>query len=435
MNKNLKKDLLIFTLIFGVLTIPFLFIDIDMACQRPYYDSVRGWFLMEKPFWDFIYKYGIFLGYFLAVAALVMVSVSYWKRSAIKWRKASYFMLFVMIIGPGILANGTFKEHWGRPRPREITEFNGAENFVKVWVKGDTNGKSFPCGHATMGFYLAIPFMFLRKNYKKWAWGFFAFGTFAGLLIGYARMIAGGHFASDVVWAAGMVWLPAIIGHYLLKVDEEIDLDEIDLAAQKRKGRIVTILMGMVLPVLTLSLLLATPYISTREYSKSREKLEAIGIKQFEANFSDGTIHTTFGNDFALNFSVQAFGFPNSKLGWDWVEGETTSFTIIHMGWFTEVRNTINLSYPSQTAWENQLNLKEGNVYIDVPNDSLQKNLSISVIKGDVVLLIDELSKLNLNSQTTTWENPSNVHLFDDSKSASQITVSITEGRLTVEEK
>jgi hypothetical protein len=105
------------------------------------------------------------------------------------------------------------------------------------------------------------------------------------------------------------------------------------------------------------------------------------------------------------------------------------------MGWLTEVRNSINLSYPSQTTWENHLNLKEGKVYIDVPNETLQKNLSISVIKGDVVLLVDEQSKLNLNSQTTIWENPSAVQLFDDSKSMSQITVSIKEGRLTVEEK
>jgi len=435
MNKNLKKDLLIYFLIFGLLTLPFLFFDIDMACQRPYYESVKGWFLSELPFWDFIYKYGIFLGYFLAVAALVMVSVSYWKKSAIKWRKASYFMLFVMIIGPGILANGTFKEHWGRPRPREIKEFNGTENYVKVWVKGDTNGKSFPCGHATMGFYLAIPFLFLRKNYKKWAWGVFTFGTLYGLLIGYARMVAGGHFASDVLWAAGMVWLPGIVGYYLLKVDKEVDLDAIDIEAQKRKGKIITILMGLVLPILTLSLLLATPYISTREYSQTRENIDKLSIKKFEANFSDGVIHTTFGNDFTVKFSVQAFGFPNSKIGWDWVEGDTTSFTLIHMGWFTEVRNTINLSFPSNTEWENHLNLKEGKIYIEIPNDTLPKNLTISVDKGDVVLAVDELSELNLSSETSSWENPSNLLLFDASKSAAQITVSIAQGKLTVEEK
>ncbi len=411
MNKSFKRDLLVWFVVFGILTMPFIFTDIDIVFQRPFFNLEDRWFLSKMPFWDFIYKYGIFLGYFLVVGALVMVSASYWNMILVKWRRPAFFLLFVMILGPGVLVNATLKDHWGHPRPREIKEFGGKENYVKVWVKGQTKGKSFPCGHASMGFFMSIPFLFLRNRYKKWAWVFFIFGTLYGTLIGIARMIAGGHFASDVLWAAGIVWLTGIISYYLLRTRKEPDLSNFDTPAQKKKRRLATILMGIVLPVITVALLLATPYISNREFTKQRAELDNIEMKTLLVDFNEGIVNVGFGDDFIVDFSVHAFGFPNSKIGWDWKVGDTTSFNLTHMGWFTEVRNEIELQIPQQSNWSNTLLVNEGDVYLEITEDTIPRNLKIIMNEGDINLIVKEKSTFILNSNSSEVQNNTTIQL------------------------
>src|SRR5688572_19370399 len=39
--------------------------------------------------------------------------------------RASIFLIVTLLIGPLLLANAGFKDHWSRPRPREVVEFGG----------------------------------------------------------------------------------------------------------------------------------------------------------------------------------------------------------------------------------------------------------------------------------------------------------------------
>jgi len=39
--------------------------------------------------------------------------------------------------------------------------------------------------------------------------------------MGVARMVQGGHFPSDVLWAGGMVYLVGLSLYYLLRLDQE----------------------------------------------------------------------------------------------------------------------------------------------------------------------------------------------------------------------
>lgn len=431
MNKTLKKDLLVWVIVFGVLTLPFIFSNIDIKFQSPFYNATDGWYLAKVPFWDFIYKYGIFLGYFLVVIALVILSLSYWKKTVVKWRRPAFFLLVVMIIGPGVLVNATLKDHWGHPRPREIKEFDGKEDYVKVWVKGETKGKSFPCGHASMGFFMSIPFLFLRNRYKKWAWTFFIFGTAYGLLIGIARMIAGGHFASDVVWAAGIVWITGITAYHLMKVNKSIDITDFSSPENRKKRRLATILVGAVLPVLTVGLLLATPYISNRKFGQTKSELESYNIKTFDVKFNEGVVNVLFSNDFLVDFTVNAFGFPNSKMGWNWIPGEHTSFELIRMGWFTEVRNEIDFHCPENCDWQNNLNVVEGNVYITIPEDTIQRNLNLNIETGDVYLTIPENTKFGFNYTASQIVNENEIVLDSLNAGALKLQVNILkEGKL-----
>ncbi len=50
-------------------------------------------------------------------------------------------------------------------------------------------------------------------------WIAFCFSIIIGILTGIARIAAGEHFASDVLWAFGMVWnLTAIFYYFIFRI-------------------------------------------------------------------------------------------------------------------------------------------------------------------------------------------------------------------------
>src|SRR5262249_2448713 len=52
--------------------------------------------------------------------------------------RAVVFLIVTMILAPGLMANVILKDHWGRPRPIDITQFGGNEHFVAWWdPRGD----------------------------------------------------------------------------------------------------------------------------------------------------------------------------------------------------------------------------------------------------------------------------------------------------------
>ena len=364
--KNPLVRSLAFPLVFlMLLSIPFWVTDLDIWAQQLFFDVQKGWYMAESPFWEFIYKYGIFLGYFLALASLVVISMSYWKVSLIKWRKPAIFLLFVLAIGPGILINLTFKDQWGRPRPRDIEAFGGVEAYVAPGAFGQGKGKSFPCGHCSMAFFMAVPFLFLRKKYLGWAYGFLIFGILYGLLVGLARMMAGGHFLSDVIWSGGIVWVVAVLGYYLLRLDKELVIKEVDSVTKRKKARRATLVMGVLLPVLTVSLLLATPYISKKEFYKIPAELK--DTKVIHTKIEEGNLNITTGEKLQINYRVNAFGFPNSKLRSKWVEGDTSTYSIEKLGWFTEVRNNFQITYPFEAGFDVFDNNRGGECFFGNP--------------------------------------------------------------------
>jgi membrane-associated PAP2 superfamily phosphatase len=113
----------------------------------------------------------------------------------------------MLAIGPGLIVNGVFKPYWGRPRPHCTIPFGGDQEFLPVLQKGcDQDYASFPCGHASMGFYLMAPaFVFYRR--KPWlAMAFLCLGLVAGI----TRIVEGSHFASDVLWSGGFVYFTGL---------------------------------------------------------------------------------------------------------------------------------------------------------------------------------------------------------------------------------
>jgi len=224
---NTFVDFLLPIAILGPLSLLFHLTDLDLTLLANFHDPQQGWRLANQFPWSQLYDYGTIPATVLASSALLTLLSSLVTRRTVPFRKQALFLVLLMTIGPGLLVNVVFKDHWGRPRPREIQQFAGAERFLPVWSKGiDGNGYSFPSGHASMGFYLMAPFFVLRRSRPAMAKLALGGGLGAGILIGLARMVQGGHFASDVLWSGGFVYLSGMTLYHLLLKEKGGNLND-----------------------------------------------------------------------------------------------------------------------------------------------------------------------------------------------------------------
>ena len=122
--------------------------------------------------------------------------------------RAMIFLIATMAIGPGLIVNLGFKDHWHRPRPVQTQDFNGPNPFVP-WYNDNGGCKmncSFVSGEASTGFWMAAPASVLPLPWRGPAIvAAFAFGFGASLL----RLAFGGHYLSDVL-LGGLVTLIVI---------------------------------------------------------------------------------------------------------------------------------------------------------------------------------------------------------------------------------
>jgi lipid A 4'-phosphatase len=122
--------------------------------------------------------------------------------------RAMIFLIATIIIGPGLIVNLGFKDHWHRPRPIQTQDFNGPNPFVP-WY--DDNGGckkncSFPSGEASTAFWMVAPASVIPLPWSGPATiAAFAFGVAASLL----RLAFGGHYLSDVL-LGGLITLVVI---------------------------------------------------------------------------------------------------------------------------------------------------------------------------------------------------------------------------------
>ena len=183
----------------------------DIIILRPFYSRTQEWFLGDGLLWILLHKYGSWPGILIGVGSLIILITGFYIKRYSDYRKAALFFILSLILGPGLITNTLLKDHWGRPRPIQIKEFEGSEEYTKAWIKTDfKDGRSFPSGHASIGFFLMTPFFVLRNKKGKWSVTFLITGLVYGGLMGFGRMIQGAHFPSDVLWAAGIVYFTGL---------------------------------------------------------------------------------------------------------------------------------------------------------------------------------------------------------------------------------
>lgn len=197
----LRWDLGLFVLLLGMFLI---WPRLDIQVTAWFHQADSGFFLADHPLVRLSYRLFAKL-HFLVLALLLGLLI--WQRLRGLSRRGTWFLLLALLLGPGLLVNLVFKEESGRARPRDIVEFGGHKSFTGAFIKTDqcATNCSFVSGHAAMGFYLLTLAWVLRRRY--WLW----LGLALGSLVGLGRLLQGGHFLSDVVFAFWAVYFVSLL--------------------------------------------------------------------------------------------------------------------------------------------------------------------------------------------------------------------------------
>jgi membrane-associated PAP2 superfamily phosphatase len=148
------------------------------------------------------------------IAALVLKFLLPRRRLLLSGR-AILFLIATIALGPALLVNVVLKDHWGRSRPIDVTQFGGTEHFVAWWdPRGDCPGNcSFVSGDVSGAVWTIAPAALVPQP-----WRALAYGAALALGIGMAavRIMAGGHFLTDTVFAGLFTFLIIWVVHGLI---------------------------------------------------------------------------------------------------------------------------------------------------------------------------------------------------------------------------
>ena len=191
--------------------------DADVWLSAHFYDPERGWYLRQGAPWRWLYSYGKYPALVLAAGALLVLLGGLWKTPLARYRRGCAVVVLAVGLGPGVVVNGVLKPYWGRPRPRSIEPFGGTEVFRRWWQPGGAGaGRSFPSGHAAMGFVLVAGTTLISSSRLYLRWCVWVAALLYGALMGWGRIVQGGHFLSDVVWAGGASCIITILVQKIL---------------------------------------------------------------------------------------------------------------------------------------------------------------------------------------------------------------------------
>lgn len=194
----------------------YFFPNIDLWFSGLFFKD-GDFYLKDQVFIKFIYDitHPVVAAFFIAILFLLIYSI-YKKREFFNIKKNMLiFILVSLIMAPGIVVNLTLKDNIDRARPKQVIEFGGDKKFTPAFVISDQCEKncSFVCGHASAGFsFIALAMIFTGVLRRR----IFIIATTAGFLIGLVRIIQGGHFLSDVVFAFFFTIVTIKLLYYLI---------------------------------------------------------------------------------------------------------------------------------------------------------------------------------------------------------------------------
>ncbi len=386
-SRHAKTDRFLRLIIPGLLlvlaaagTIPFWMTDLDLRAAAVFFDAGnedQPWPIADLWFWRLFYKAAPALTALLAITGLLMIVAGAivpeeWSH----FRLYGLFILLVVVLGPGLFVNAIFKDHWGRPRPREVQTFDGKHEYLPPLLKGPSGrGKSFPCGHCSVAYALSALWLVLRRRHPRLGWGLLALSLVLGGYLGYARMAAGAHFLSDVIWSAVMAWGVAwLLYFYILKIPQrEVALENPESRVTRRNRPITQTIVYSILGGGTLvGILFATPVHEDFAYGRQTTS-SAPDYIRIEVSHGDVylDIHDRAEPVVEIGGQARGFGFPNAKVrtkgSFEKISDERGEvlYRVERTGFFTDYGARLNVRLAAEKLAEVTVNLGEGELRIE----------------------------------------------------------------------
>ncbi len=286
--------------------------QLDLRWISAFYKTDQGWFLRNQQPWLWLYKYGTLPGLALAVFSLIGFYLSRTKASWKGLQRHFLLVILTILIGPGLLVNALGKDYWGRPRPEQVQAFSGQWEYRSVFSPGvPGRGKSFPCGHCTMGYaFLTLVVFWKRFRWVAWIGGLTALAY--GSLLGVARMAAGAHFPTDVLWSLGIILMVITALYYCVLRIPDFHHASSDRAALTRDGW-----LALKLAAVGFAILLA--FLSRRPYYSSStqpiiipEQAQHLTVHT-NADFEKTSISYFPGETPHIIINAKGFSFPSAR--------------------------------------------------------------------------------------------------------------------------
>ncbi len=390
-----------------------------------------GWHLGDHPFFKFIYHYGNIPALLISLAAIVVTVLSFRRSNYLKYRKIGLFLVLAMIIGPGLLVNTILKDNWGRPRPRNVDEFGGKYRFEEVLTMDlESDGKSFPCGHATMGFYFFTLWFLLRRSRHRLALLFLITGIVYGSFIGLVRMAQGGHFASDVLWAGGIVYLASFLLFRGLKLNHNLFYYNQSSLEYKPKRSRLQFLFWIIGLLIVLALLVATPYDRKQNLAIDLDQAQELEIL---LDRGDAFIQADSLNYVSMLSS--GFAFPGSRIKLVKKSDSVRGATVVKhdkQGLFSELVVHTHVSMAAARPLSLSIRLLQGDLNADLRGFSNIERINLFVGEGKAsITLPDDFSKkLYIEGEANLIKS---THILTDDPKEASVCIYSTSAKVVVD--
>src|SRR5579863_379727 len=345
--------------------------SLDIAVMSWFYrpDVEDHWPSARQFPWPLLYRAATWITASLVILALAALAASL-APSRSGWRRSAVLVLLSVAIGPGVVGNAVFKDHWQHPRPRDIIEFGGALHYVPSPLIGTEGGTSFPCGHCTVGFMYGAGWWIWRRRRPGWASASLTGGLLLGSLLGVGRMAAGAHFLSDIIWSALLAFGVTHLLHYhVLRVPNEAPQAGAAAAASRGQSRWLraTTIAALVGSMAVLLALFATPHgtqlTASMELTSASPRI--LEVEAGTANIAIVLVDTP-ASRLDIDGELHGFGLPTSRLG---ARLEVLSQPLLALryrietrGWLTDVDGAVTLRVPATAFQRVIVDVQRGNI-------------------------------------------------------------------------
>ena len=149
-----------------------------------------------------------------AVGALIL-KLTFPRQKMLISGRGIVFLIATMLLAPGLLVNVVLKDHWGRPRPIDVKQFGGQYQYMRWWDPrgGCPSNCSFVSGDVAGAAWTFAPAALAPPQWRALAYGA-AFVFTAGMAT--LRVMAGGHFPSDTIFAGLFTFLTVWLTYALI---------------------------------------------------------------------------------------------------------------------------------------------------------------------------------------------------------------------------